>query len=50
MNVFVRVSSVEPIKDFQVRLGFTDGSTKEIDLAPYLHGRIFEPIKNDINI
>lgn len=49
MTTFVRVKSVEPLDGFRVRLGFTDGSTKEIDLEPYLHGRIFEPIKNNID-
>ena len=43
----VRVRSVEPLNDFRVRLGFTDGSSKEIDLEPYLHGPVFEPIRQD---
>jgi len=30
-----------------VRLEFTDGTRKEIDLEPYLRGPIFEPIRND---
>ncbi len=50
MTTFVRVRTVEPLDGFSVRLGFTDGTTKQIDLEPYLHGRIFEPIKNDINV
>ncbi len=43
----VRIRAVEPLKDFQVRLEFTDGTTKEIDLQRYLHGPIFEPIRTD---
>jgi hypothetical protein len=43
----VRVRSVEPLNGFRVRLGFTDGSSKEIDLEPYLHGPVFEPIQAD---
>jgi hypothetical protein len=43
----VRVRSVEPLHSFRVRLGFTDGSSREIDLEPYLHGPVFEPIRND---
>lgn len=43
----VRVRSVEPLLGFRVRLGFTDGSRKEIDLEPYLHGPVFEPIRKD---
>jgi hypothetical protein len=43
----VRVRTVEPLDEFTVRLGFEDGTHKEIDLAPYLRGPIFEPIRND---
>jgi hypothetical protein len=43
----VRVQSVKVQEGFCVRLGFTDGTQKEIDLEPYLHGPIFELIKND---
>jgi len=43
----VRVRAVESLQDFRVRLEFTDGTTKEIDLERYLHGPIFEPIRND---
>lgn len=43
----VRIRSVEVLNDFWVRLEFTDGSQKEINLEPFLHGPIFEPIRND---
>ncbi len=43
----VRVKSVEVLNDFSVRLEFTDGTQRDIDLAPYLHGPIFEPIRNN---
>lgn len=43
----VRIKSVEALKDFLVRLEFTDGTRREINLEPYLHGPIFEPIRND---
>ena len=43
----VRIRAVEPLKDFRVRLEFTDGSTKEVDLERYLHGPIFESIRTD---
>jgi len=43
----VRVKSVKPLDGFRVRLGFTDGSSKEIDLEPYLHGPVFDPIRDD---
>lgn len=43
----VRIRAVEPLEGFTVRLEFTDHSSKEIDLQPYLHGPIFEPMRND---
>ena len=43
----VRIRSVEVLNNYWVRLGFTDGTQKEINLEPYLHGPIFEPIRND---
>lgn len=46
----VRIKSVEVLKDFWVRLEFTDGTERDIDLEPYLHGPIFEPIRNDPNV
>jgi len=44
----VRIRAVEPLERFSVRLEFTDGTTKEVDLEPYLHGPIFEPIRGDL--
>jgi hypothetical protein len=43
----VRIAAVEPLEGFTVRLEFTDGTTKDIDLQPYLHGPIFDPIRKD---
>lgn len=43
----VRIKSVKVLKDFWVYLEFTDGTQRNIDLEPYLHGPIFEPIRND---
>jgi len=43
----IRINSVIVLKDFWVRLEFTDGTRKEIDLEPFLHGPIFQPIKNN---
>ena len=43
----VRVRVVEPLEGFRVHLEFKDGTQKEIDLEPYLHGPIFEPIRSD---
>jgi hypothetical protein len=46
----VRVNSVEPLQGFRVRLGFTNGSSREIDLEPYLRGPVFDPIRGDAKV
>jgi hypothetical protein len=43
----VRIKAVKYVHAFTVQLDFTDGTKKEIDLLPYLHGPIFEPLRND---
>ena len=50
MKKFVRIHSVTPLNDFHVHLEFTDGTSKDMDLSPYLHGPIFDPIKNDMAV
>ena len=47
MRKLVRVRSVKHLQGFRVSLEFTDGTTREIDLEPYLHGPIFEPVRTD---
>ena len=43
----VRVRSVEPRKGYLVHVVFEDDTEKVIDLEPYLHGPIFEPMRRD---
>lgn len=43
----VRIRKVEPLDDFNVRLEFTDGTSKDIDLEPYLRGKVFDPLRMD---
>jgi hypothetical protein len=43
----VRVKEVEVLSGFNVRLTFTDRTTKVIDLDSYLRGPVFEPIRGD---
>ena len=43
----VRVRAVEPLERLRVRLEFEDDTHKELDLEPYLHGPVFEPIRSD---
>jgi hypothetical protein len=43
----IRIRAVELLEKFTVRLEFTDGTQKEIDLEPYLRGPIFEPLRQE---
>ncbi len=47
MSQMVRVQDVEVLEPFRVRLQFINGSAREVDLAVYLRGPVFEPIRND---
>lgn len=40
------VKHVEYLQQYSLLLTFENGETKSIDLAPYLNGEIFEPLKN----
>lgn len=42
----IRVKEVTALKGYSVRLTFTDGSRKDVDLAPYLKGPVFEPLRD----
>jgi hypothetical protein len=41
---FVRVTSVEVLCHYRLRLGFSDGSSRDVDLTGELHGPVFEPL------
>jgi hypothetical protein len=43
--MFLHVASVNYINDYRLRIGFSDGTIKDVDLAGELHGEIFEPLK-----
>lgn len=43
----VRVQKVEPLEGFVVRLRFTDGTTREVDLDAFLRGPIFQSLRED---
>lgn len=43
----VDITSVEIIKDRVVRLEFSDGSERVVDLAPFLWGPVFQEIATD---
>jgi hypothetical protein len=46
-NTMVRVKSVSPLDGFNLRVGFTDGTERIIDVERYLRGPVFDPIRND---
>jgi hypothetical protein len=48
--VLIRAQTVQPLTDYFVRVTFTDGTSRDIDLAPYLRGPIFEPIRRDAEL
>ncbi|HLX12094.1 MAG TPA: DUF2442 domain-containing protein [Bacteroidota bacterium] len=41
----IRIKSVEPLENFRIRLVLTNGKQKTIDLAPFLQGPIFKPLR-----
>jgi hypothetical protein len=43
----VRITFAEPLEGFVVRLGFDDGTTREVDLEDELWGPVFEPLLRD---
>lgn len=43
----VGLRSAEPMHDYVVHLTFTDNSSRDVDLEPYLHGPIYEPIRSN---
>ena len=43
----VRVRAVKPLQGFKALVNFDNGTQREIDLELYLHGPVFEPIRND---
>lgn len=43
----VRIKSVKPLKDFVVSIKFADGTNCEIDLKPFLRGKIFESLRQN---
>ena len=43
--MFLRVESVSHIDGYRLRVGFSDGVVKDVDLSGELHGEIFEPLR-----
>jgi len=45
--VLVCVRAVRYLDGFRVHLTFTDGTERDMDLESYLHGPIFDPLRNN---
>lgn len=43
----VRVNAIEATSGYWVRIQFGNGVQRTVDLEPYLHGPIFEPIRRE---
>jgi hypothetical protein len=48
--VLRRIATVRALAGFSVELGFTDGTSRVVDLSPYLRGPVFEPIVRDATV
>lgn len=47
-TLLIKVDKAEYLKDYQIRLTFSDGLTGIVDLEKEIWGEVFEPLK-DIN-
>lgn len=45
--MLVRIRKVEPLDSRRVRLEFTDGESREMDLAPLLKGPVFRQVRKE---
>jgi hypothetical protein len=45
-HVLPRITSVEPLEGFRLRLAFTDGLVREVDLSDDLWGQMAEPLQD----
>lgn len=43
----IRIRTVEPLERCKVRLGLADGMSKVVDLDPFLHGPVFQPLREN---
>jgi len=44
----IRVIAVEPKEGLVVHLRFSDGTERDVDVAPYLVGPVFEPLHDPV--
>lgn len=46
MKVMLRVTDVQPLDDYRLRVAFNDGVTREIDCSFLLRGTLGEPLRD----
>jgi hypothetical protein len=46
----VRVRSVEPLQGLSVRLQFTDGTRRDVDLSQFMRGPVFGELRDDVRL
>ncbi|MEW5931218.1 MAG: DUF2442 domain-containing protein [Gemmatimonadota bacterium] len=44
--MFLHILRVDPLRDYHIRVEFSNGVVKEVDLAEELHGEVFEPLRD----
>ena len=42
-----RITTVEPLGGYVLRIGFADGITRDVDLESELWGPVFEPLRDE---
>lgn len=47
MDKLIRIVSVTPLENYVVSLEFTDGTQREVDLEPFLRGKVFEVLREN---
>ena len=43
----VLVTAIEPLEGFVLRLSFSDGVIRDVDVGEFLRGPVFEPLRSD---
>jgi uncharacterized protein DUF2442 len=46
VSLFLHVQRASHLSDYVLRVEFTDGAVKDLDLKGELHGEIFEPLRD----
>ncbi len=50
MKLVVRGDRVTPLDGYRLRVGFSDGTERVIDVEPFLRGPIFQRVRNDRDV